>query len=134
MLNKIFKYLTDLGVKIKLIKNPKPIEVKVTIQQSIIDDLKNLHNVDAEAELTNVIRNEVNNQTKNELNQITVKMNILNDVKSTETTQPVKKKRTYTKKATKPAEKPKEPAPKKIKKNGVKKRTNRKPPKKDSPL
>jgi hypothetical protein len=134
MSNNIFKYLTNLGVKLKLIKNPKPIEVKVTIQQSTIDDLKNLHNVDAEAELTEVIKNEIGGQTKNELNQITVKMAILNDITPTEVTQPVKKKRTYKKKTNKPADKPKESAPKKIEKNVSTKTTNRKPPKKDTPV
>jgi hypothetical protein len=68
---------------------------------------------------------------KSELNQVTVKTTDINDLKSEA---PVKKKRTYKKKTTKPAEKAKEPAPKKTEKNATKKRTNRKPPKKDSTL
>jgi hypothetical protein len=106
MLNKIFKYFKNLGTK------PQKEEVVDTVA------------------ITEICAT-VTSPNKSELNQVTVKTTDMNDLESEV---PVKKKRTYNKRTTKPAEKPKEPAPKKIEKNGTKKRTNRKPPKKDSSL
>ena len=134
MSNNFLQYLKKLGVKLKVIKDQKPIEVKVTINQSTVDDIKKLHNIDVQEELTNVIENEMK-QNKSELNQITVKMTVLDDLATTGTTEPIKKKRTYNKKPKNNSAEPKKPAPiKKNEKNGTTKRTNRKPPKKNSSI
>lgn len=111
MFNKIFEYFKKLGTK----------------EQKDVDSIEELIDI----VLTPETGSTITFPNKSELNQVTVKTTPINDL-STEV--PVKKKRTYKKKTTKPTEKPKESVPKKTEKNATKKRTNRKPPKKDSPL
>jgi hypothetical protein len=111
MFNKLFKYFQ------KLVAKP----------QKNVDTMEDFVDVIVTPEVGDFLTF----PNKSELNQVTVKTTDINDL---ELEVPVKKKRTYTKKTTKPAEKTKEPAPKKTEKNATKKRTNRKPPKKDSTL
>lgn len=122
MSNKFISYLRNLGVKLKLIKDVKQVEVKVELRQSDVDTIREYHNINIEEEVAEMMDDHFN---KSELNQISVKTNVVDDIKQTPA---IKVKRKYTKRA----DKTKKPKTKKTEKDVNKKTRNRKPGKKDS--